>query len=205
MGKYATVDAIQKRLEGKVKFAAPGVQDANKMSLDLLNALIGEGESQLEIDLMMRYEMPFQGMNGEAFSTLPDTTKTALKTLSELICVIRVLETDFGRGTSANADKYTEMLQKRYDKFVNTLVERRKVNGEETLEWLRPPLPGIKAAYCNQGDSGFRGRAHNTTTISHEPDYAIQQINSPGEDFFNGSLDQLDRGNSPHGGNVLGE
>lgn len=190
MPKYMNVDAIMKRLEGKVRFAAPGDTDPNKLGGQLLNSLLNEAESQLEIDLMMRYELPFQGQGG-TFSELPDTTRLFLTTIAELLGTIRILETDFGRGTSANAEKYVSALQKRYEKMVKDLME---IKEKSYQTWLRPPLAGLKLAYSNQGDTGFRGRVHNTTTIRHEADYAYKQINSPGEDWFNGIIDSVDHG-----------
>jgi hypothetical protein len=194
MGKYCAAEAVKVRVRGKVKFSAPGEVDENKMGLDLLNVLISEAESQLEIDLMDRYEIPFQTIAGEPFAKLPENTKVTLKNLAELLSMIRVLETDFGRGTSVNGDKYTEACQKRYNQVVAQLVQKRKVNGEETRQWERMPLNNLKASYNNQGDNGFRGRVHNTSTITHQADYAAKQINSPGENIFNGIIDPLDVG-----------
>ena len=194
MARYASLQALKRRLENKVRFAEPGDNDPNKMTQDLFNSLVNEGESQIEIDLMMRYEVPFQPAAGGAFKDLPESTKTFLTTLSELIGVIRILETDFGRGTSANAEKYVTQLQKRYDGMIAQLVEIKK---ESYQTWLRPPLAGLKLAYSNQGDTGFRGRVIHSTTISHEADYAYKQINSPGESLFNSWMDPLD---GPHNG-----
>lgn len=195
MGKYCTAQAVIVRLQGKIRFAEPGVRDEddpNEMSLQLLNTLISEAESQLEIDLMDRYELPFQGINGEPFSALPDNTRITLRNLAELLSVIRVLETDFGRGTSANADKYTEQAQKRYDLIIGKLMAIQEQTKKTSRQWQRRPLDGLMAAYNNQGDTGFRGRVLNTTTLRHEADYAYKQINSPGENIFNGILDSLD-------------
>src|SRR5258708_1402993 len=136
MGKYCSMEAVQTRLAGKVKFGAPGVPEdpnADRMSLALLNALIAEAESQLEVDLMDRYELPFRGICDEPFSVLPDNTRVTIKNLAELLSVIRVLETDFGRGTSANAEKYVTQLQKRYDLVVSKLVAKQ----EETKNTTR--------------------------------------------------------------------
>lgn len=191
MGRYCKNDAVKVRLENKVKFAAPGDTDPNKMSPSLFASLVNEAETQLEIDLMMRYEVPFQDRDAGTFVALPNSTQTTIALLAEVLSVIRILETDFGRGTSANSDKYTEKLQKRYDALVLQLMEIKK---ETYQTWLRPPLAGLKSSYQNQGDSGFRGMVHNTTTITAEADYATKQINSPGENIFNGVIDPLDIG-----------
>lgn len=200
MGKYVRVATIQKYLENKVRFAALGEQDPNKMTLDFLNLLINEAETQLELDLMERYDVPLQTTDGKPFDALPQSTVFILRTTAEMASVIRVLETDFGRGTSANAEKYTENLNSRYSKIVTGLMERK--SGSYGT-WLKPPLAGLALSYQNQADTGFKGRVLHTTTISHHPDYAIQQINSPAENYFNGWLDPLEfgRGNRDgHGG-----
>lgn len=196
MARYCNLEAVKTRLENKVRFACAGDKDPNLMSVSLFNSLINEAETQIEIDLMIRYELPFQEHCAGTFAALPVTTKTFLTTLAELLACVRVLETDFGRGTSANGEKYTEKMQKRYETMVKQLVELKESDKKSYQTWLRPPLEGLKLAYSNQGDTGFRGRAHNTTTIRHQADYAAKQINSPGENYFFGNLDPLDLG--PH-------
>ena len=201
---YCALIDVQNRLQSKVKFAAAGVTDPNQMTTTLANSLIQEAESQLEIDLMDRYSTPFVNMAGAAFGpkSLPTTTWVTIKNLAELLSMIRIMETDFGRGTSSNSDKYTEKCQKRYDDVIKKLMTRRTVNGVETREWNTRPLDGLMVAYNNTGDNGFRGRVHNTTTITHEADYATKQINSPGETIFNGLLDHLQFGQTQEGGSV---
>lgn len=192
MARYVIVERVKQRLEGKVRFAPPGSDDPNQMTAALFNDLINEAESQVELDLMIRYDVPFKTQDG-SFEALPNTTKTLLRVLSEMLSCVRVLEMDFGRGTATNGEKYTAQLQKRYDALVKQLIE---IKDKSYQTWLRPPLEGLALAYSNQGDTGFRGRIHNTTTISHEADYAYKQINSPGENIFNGFLDPLDKGNA---------
>lgn len=160
------------------------------MSLQLLNQLISEAESQLEIDLMDRYEIPFQATDGSPFAKLPSTSLQALRTLAELISVIRVLETDFGRGTSVNSDKYTEKLQARYDKLVAQLMAKRKVGGEETREWQTRPLDGVMVAYNNKADNGFRGQVYNTSESHNDATYGTHQINAPSASLFTGLWDE---------------
>lgn len=192
MARYVKFERVKVRLEGKVRFGAPGDNDPNKMTAILLADLINEAESQLELDLMIRYGVPFIDKDAGTFEGLNVSTRTLLTTLGELLSCIRILEMDFGRGTATNSEKYTEKLQKRYDALVAQLVEVKK---DSYQTWLRPPLEGLALAYSNQGDTGFRARIHNTTTISHGADYAYKQINSPGENIFNGVLDPLDPGN----------
>lgn len=191
MSRYMNLKAVKDRLAGKIRFADPGDMDPNKMGTALFTSLINEAETQLEIDLMMRYATPLVGPNG-TFEELPDTTKLFIRTLAELMGTVRLLETDFGRGTSVNGDKYTEKLQKRYDSMVKSLMDIKESDKKSYQTWLRPPLPGLQLAYNNQGDSGFRGRILHSTTTHRHADYAYKQINSPGEDIWTGLLDHLD-------------
>jgi hypothetical protein len=186
MGQYCSVKNVQERLQGKVKFNEPGGTDPNKMTLDLLNQLISEGESQLEIDLMDRYDLPFKRWDDAPFSQLFPSTLFMIKNLAEMISVIRVLETDFGRGTSVNADKYTEKLQKRYDGVIDMLMEKQEETKNTSRQWKRRPLDGLKVAYNNQGDNGFRGRAFNTSKRHDSADYAQHQQNHPDLNIWNG-------------------
>jgi hypothetical protein len=190
--RYTKTERIKQKLQGKVKFGGPGDTDPNKMSADLLTELIVEAETQLQLDLMRRYNIPLQPINGGSFSNLVDNTRVIITMMAELLSVIRVLETDFGRGTAANGDKYMSGLQKRYDAILKPLMEYRK---DSQNAWLNPPLEGLQLSYQNQGDTGFRGRVMNTTTIPLEADWAVQQINSPGETLWDGHINNV----RPHG------
>jgi hypothetical protein len=196
MAKYVSVPKLQDRLKNKISFGTVASTTADQMPPSLFNDLINEAEADMEVDLMIRYDTPFHAVddihgNPQPYSALPAETQFMLRTLAELLAAIRVLETDFGRGTSANGEKYTEKLQKRYDSMIAKLVEFQK-NSYST--WLKPPLRGLALAYCNGGDSGFRGRVHNTTVVRTESgEWATNQINAPGESLFNGQLDRPER------------
>lgn len=190
MPKYGRPAEIKQFLESKIRFAETGSLEENAMTQAFFETVVSQAESQLEIDLMMRYDIPLRAQDS-TFEKLPEGTRLIIRTAAELISVVRLLETDFGRGTSANSEKYTERLEKRYNKIVEGLMEVKK---DTYQTWLRPPLAGLQLAYCNQGDTGFRARVHNTSTQTHHADYAIDQINDPGENLFNGTFDKLDLG-----------
>lgn len=187
MGRYVNNADIEARLAGKVRFTDDPEGEPDKMPYALLEQLIQEAESQAEVDLSERYAAPFQTIAGGAFNTLPTVTRQILTQIVRLQCVVRVLETDFGSGTATDGDKYKASIEKRYRKDVDTLIERRDLNGG-TQQWRRPPLPGLKlAAHNAKGDTGFLGAV--LVTSSGDGDYPGKQINDPSEVFWGGTLD----------------
>lgn len=186
MSLYIREEDVRIRLVGKVRFT-DDLEDENKMSFQLLRRLINEAEGDVEQDLSPRFSVPFQTDCG-AFKDLPERpTKEYLRTLCELKSVIRVLETDFGRGSVADADKYVEKLQKRYDSMKGKILEKKK---DPERGWLYPPLSSLKLNYFNtEADDGYAGMV---LTTSHgrggEP---FSQINSPLESWSNGLWDDI--------------
>lgn len=190
MAKYTRAEEVRIRLIGKVRFTE-SEEDENRMHLRLLDRLINEAEGDVEHDLSPRYDIPFQTDDGCAFSRLPERpTLEVLRTLCELKAVIRVLETDFGSGSAVDADKYAEKIQKRYDKMVEKQLAKRKVGGEETTQFLYPPLKGLKLAPHNtESDDGYVGQV----LVSGQGDggFAAAQINDPSENYWNGTVDEI--------------
>jgi len=191
MGRYISYEEIRVRTLGKVKYTTSEL-DENKMHVDLANALINEGEVQVELDLSPRYEAPFQGLNGEAFSTLPTPTKLLIKALCELQGVMKILDTDFGRGTVAGAEKYYETLEKRYDRIIKQTMEYR--GGEYGNGWKYPPLPGLKLMWGNaQGDSGFVGEVLVIGPSGDSDSFPSRRVNDPSKTFLYGELPTHDQ------------
>lgn len=192
MGRYINSEAVIVRLRGKVKVTENPEENPDRLSLQLLNRLINEAEGQVEWDLSTRYEAPFRSRCGGPFARLPERpTQEILRTLCELLSVIRVLETDFGRGSVVDASKYSESTQSRYDKMVETLIEIRQ--GSFNI-FRRPPLPGLMPNYMvSQADNGYAGYVTRTDDYRHVGS-PVDQINSPSETFWNGYLDASERG-----------
>lgn len=190
MPNYIKLEEVRVRLIGKVKFTDDDA-DENKMQNALALRLINEAEGEVELDLSPRYAVPFVGSAGEAFAALPDRpTKETLRTLCELKACIRILETDFGSGTVVDASKYSESLQKRYEKILERLLAKKKYQGEDTNAWAYPPLLGLGLAPHNaEGDDGFMGQI--LTTSQGDGAFPRTQINDPSENFWNGALDDL--------------
>lgn len=195
MGRYINQDAVIVRLRGKVKVTDDPETYPDRLPLALLNRLISESEGQVEFDLSTRYLAPFQTLNCGPFSQLPERpTKEIIRTLCELLAVVRVLETDFGRGSASDASKYSDSCQKRYD-FILYGNDEKKIPGlitlrEDTYNTFRtPPLPGLKSNYqvaaVDTGFAGFVGRSDD----SGHGGYPALQINSPGETYWNGYIE----------------
>lgn len=196
MGLYVSTEQVKVRLAGKVRFTEdPEVEgEEGKMSLALLNRLITEAEGQVELDLSPRYAAPFCTIEGRAFSNLPARpTRAVIQTLCELMAVMRVLETDFGRGSAIDGSKYFENQEKRYKAMVWGDAEK-KTPGLMSLRegtfntYALPPLPGIKLNYQNKADTGFMGIAVADSNFD-DGSFAPGQINDPSEDFINGQID----------------
>lgn len=180
MGLYIRTQDVVLRLEGKVAFSQ-NPSDANKMSYALLNRLIQEAEGQVEMDLSPRYVAPLQTDAGQPFSQLPlRPTQEYLKTICELKAVMRVLQTDFGRGSAVSGDAYYNSQKEQYEEMVKKLIEKDEFNA-----FKYPPLSGLQLNYQNtQGDDGFKGMVMNTSLHGNVGDYPAQQVQSPGENFW---------------------
>lgn len=195
MAQYTDPEQVKIRLRGKVRFSDDAT-DVNKMDSQLLNRLINEAEGQVEFDLSPRYANPFRSDDGSdaggPFRLLPARpTQEIIKTLCEIQSVLMVLNTDFGRSGSNDGTKYAEALEKRYEKILKQQLERRTYGGKESGQWKYPPLPGLQLSYFNQdGDTGYTGQVLTTTTTQNHGNFPQSQINSPGESFFNGVIDE---------------
>lgn len=190
MGTYISENDVKLRLAGKIRFTDTPDTEPNKMPNALLKRLVLEAEAQVEYDLSPRYMSPLQTDEGAAFKNLPARpTQDYVKTLCELQSVMRVLETDFGSGTVADAEKYSKNIEKRYDKMVAQLMKRRD---DSYNNWFYPPLPSLRLNHHNtEADDGYSGQI--LVTSQGRGDFPSAQINSPGENFFSGSIDQLDQ------------
>lgn len=190
MGAYVQFEAIRVRLVGKVSFTEDA-DNENAMSTVLANRLIAESEGEVEMDLSPRFSAPFQTEDGQPFARLPkNPTQEIIRTLCELKSTIRILETDFGSGSTVDASKYADSLQKRYDKILEKVVGRKKVNGQETNQWLFPPMTGLQLAPHNMSsDDGFGGQILSTSDSDGRGDFPQKQINSPSENFWTGKTD----------------
>lgn len=187
MGLYIAAADVKIRLSGKVRFT-DDPDDENRFQDTLLDVLIDEAEGAVEQDLSPRYIAPFQTKDGTAFINLPNRpTKQIIKTLCELMACIRVLETDYGKGSTVNAADYTKMLQERYDKMLNDKILHKKE--EHSNQWSFPPLPELRLNYFNtEADDGWQGSIE--VTSQGDGAYPSKQIGDPSENFWTGTLDE---------------
>jgi hypothetical protein len=181
--QYITAAEVRERLLGKVRFT-DDIGDENAVSSGFLEQIIEESEAEVEMRLSIRYEAPFQGDNGEAFSTLPMTTQVQIKTLCRLDAVRRVLAYDFGRGSAADGDKYAQAVEKDFESRLGRVIEYRE---GQFGQFRYPPLPNLRlAAHNSEGDDGYAGRI--LVTSDGLGGGAPGQMPSPGETFWNGRL-----------------
>lgn len=186
MGLYIQNADVEIRLVGKVRFT-DNDEEENKMSRRFLARLINEAEGQVELDLSPRYEVPFQTADGRGFMFLPDRpTRNILRTLCEVQSVSLVLDTDFGRGSVVDADKYCEALRKRYKQILADLLAKKQFEGDAQagLGWAKPPMTNLMLSYFNtEADDGFAGMVLNSSRTHGY--YTEEQINNPAESFWN--------------------
>lgn len=195
MPLYTQFENVRLRLQGKVLFDESG-EDPNKMSVALAKNLIDEAESQVEQDLSPRYQTPLASSCGDgSYGALPARpTQLLIRTLCELMSVIRILETDFGRGSSIQGEDYTEGLQKRYDAVLDKILKRRDEN-KDYNNWVYPPLPGLKPNWFNtEADDGYSGQVLNTSEYGDSGAYPAARINDPSQNFWNGAFTEVDTG-----------
>ncbi len=188
MGRYCSDTDVELRLKGKVRFT-DDPEDENKFPRSLLKRLIKEAEGKIERDLAPRYAAPFAHENcvGD-FSTLPDTTKETLRTMAELMSVIRVLGNDFGRGTVNDGSKFKEEQEKLYKEAVDHELSHR--NDTDTAAWKWPPMDSLKTSLINATDTGAHGTIINTNPCARdEGSFPSDQITDPSENWANGRIE----------------
>lgn len=187
MGLYVTIEDVRVRLNGKIRFTED-LEDENRMSFALAERLIKEAEGKVESDLSIRYAAPFQTSEGNAFKHLPERpTKETIRTLCELMSVIRILETDFGSGTAINGDNYKKLIEERYDKMVEKLLGL-KDHEAGYKGFKQPPLPGLMLNYQNILEDGFSGAVH--VTSNDNGDFPATRINDPATSFWTGDFEE---------------
>ena len=183
--QYITAEEIKERVLGKVKFTDDAT-DENAVSSGFLIQIAEEAESEVELRLSVRYDVPFQGDNGEAFTALPQTTRVQLQTLCRMEAVRRVLNYDFGRGTAIDSDGYYKGIHQDYETRLERLI---LLKDDSYGQFKYPPLPGLRlAAHNTEADDGYAGRIY--VTSDNIGGGAVGQMPSPGETIWNGQLFQ---------------
>lgn len=184
MGLYINQAMVRTRLVNKVRFTNDADGEPDKMPLALLQDLILQAEGEVEFDLSPRYMAPFQTDDGCEFRKLQERpTKQVIRILCVLKAVMRVLDTDFGKGSASKGSTYYEDLKKTYDALLDKQV---KIKEDSFNIFVYPPLPGMMLNYMNQeADTGFRGRVLSTNTECGGDSFASNQINDPSRSLWN--------------------
>jgi hypothetical protein len=181
---YISNKDVEVRLLGKVRFTDQD-EEENRFPRTLLTRLRREAQGKVERDLSPRYSAPFQGCHGEPFSDLPATTKETLRTMCELMAVIRVLGNDFGRGSVNDASAYKDEQTKLYQEMLTRELEQ--LQDGSFGQWRYPPLDNLMASLRNTTDDGTAGAI--LVTSHGEGDFPAKQITDPSENFGNGTID----------------
>ena len=185
---YTTYDSVKVKLVNKVQFQAQeGVVADGELPNVLLNQLIKDAETGVELDLRSRYAIPFQSIRTGSYADLPDHTQRAIRKVVDLRAEFLILSTDFGRGSHINADGYTKQIEDRYTVEVDRLLGRDKEGENAKHDRFRfaPPLEDLKLSVTNQkADDGFKGMLINTDASHRDSaSYAANQINDPSKSY----------------------
>jgi hypothetical protein len=198
MPAYIKFEDVRARLVGKVRFVANPEDDPNRMSEILAKRLIDEAEGQVELDLSPRYAVPFAHKTTGKYDDLPARpTKNIIRLLCELQAVMRILETDFGSGSTVDGQKYIVSLEKRYKKVLEeSVMGKLTPELESSRQWKLPPLPELMKSYNNtEADDGFAGFV--SVTSRGEGSFGTENTSDPSENWINahfGDTDGHDRG-----------
>lgn len=192
MGLYVRSTRIEQLLLGKVDFVDDDT-DPNHLSRKMLKALVDEAEAQVELDLGVRYVVPFRAVGELPFDTLPRHTKRMIVLLCEIMAQIRCLETDFGRGSAIGGEAYTQVLQKRYDTLVNRCIGRYGEEDKRFGAFMYPPLDQLqRAAHNTASDDGFGGMVLSGSMSGDRTSFPVARITDPSNNFGHFEPEPLD-------------
>jgi len=185
---YTTFDSVKVRLTNKVQFQIPNEPlIEGQLPNELLAQLISDAEMEVEQDLRSRYSVPFKSIKFGNYEQLPDHTKRAIRVVVNLKSVIKILETDFGRGTHIDGDTYSNSTKKSYEQNIMRLLGRDMIGQNDKIDRFKvsPPLEDLLLAVRNsKADDGYRGRIINTDASENDASsYAAQQINDPSRSY----------------------
>jgi hypothetical protein len=185
---YTTIDSVKVRLSGKVQFQSGAELLDGELPNDLLCQLISDAETEVEQDLRSRYSVPFRSITKNTFDGLPDHSKRAIRIVVDFKAVLKILETDFGRGTHVNAEGYEKDMKDRYEEQIMKLLGRDMIGDKSDVKRFKmsPPLEDMLLAANNRfADDGYRGTIINTdSSRSDSSTYAADNVNNPSKSYI---------------------
>ena len=185
---YTSLDSVKIRLVNKVQFQSSEKDyEQGEMPNALVCQIIADAETEIEMELRGRYQIPFQSKRTGKFADLPDHTQRAIRKVVDLKAVMMILETDFGRGTHITAEGYVDKNKEMYDEAMDLLLGRDRIGKNQHERYkMSPPLEDLLLAKHNRkADDGFRGRIINTDASTDTAEnYAQDQINNPSQGYL---------------------
>ena len=184
---YTTVESVKVRLAGKVQFQSGDELLDGELPNDLLCQLISDAETEVEQDLRTRYSIPFRSASKGTFTGLPDHSQRAIRIVVDFKAVLKILETDFGRGSHINAEGYEESMKARYEEQIMKLLGRDMIGDKSDVRRFKvsPPLEDVLLARSNSAaDDGYRGMIINTDAGQGDAaSYAADSMNNPARSY----------------------
>ncbi len=188
---YTTFDSVKIRLVNKVQFqAVPDEVADGELPNSLLEQLIRDAETEIEMKLRSRYAVPFSSITNGTFCGLPDHTKRAIRKVVDLQAVLFIMGTDFGRGTHITAEGYVDQDAIRLKNEINTLLGMDAEGSDRDRYRFSPPLDDLMLAPTNsEADDGFKGMLINTDANTHGAEiFAEEHINNPSQSYLSRPL-----------------
>lgn len=184
MPTYITTEDIELTVKGKIRFT-DDPNNEERMSYDLLERLMEEAEADVELELSVRYKVPFVGQDGATFANLPNTTKRLIQLMCRMRTVQLLMDTDFGAGSALDGENFVKGYIIQYNSMRKKAIAKR----EDGWGWMYPPLPNLQLAHGNHAaDDGYQGAVLSTS--QGDGGYPAGQINDPSEGFWNSTLDE---------------
>lgn len=195
---YTTTDSVKVRLANKVQFQSGDQPVAGELPDQLLAQLIADAETSVEQDLRGRYAIPFQSKTTGTWAALPDHSRRAIRRACDLMAVIEVMRTDFGRGTAVEGEFYLKTDLDAYSSFIKKLLgqdQEGKSSQHSGRFRFTPPLDELLLAKSNrEADDGYKGMIINTDdSCNGAEDYAKRQINNPSQSYVDPLLTRRGR------------
>jgi len=139
--KYIDLDSVKLELSGKITFSN---EDSAYMSDDLILDKIARAESLVELELSRIFDIPFKGLDDEAFGLISSTfysSKMYISTIALFETCIFLLDSYYSSSDGNAGDESRINYLERIKEMKDGIIDR---DVDVSYYWKNPPLPGLK-------------------------------------------------------------
>ena len=136
--RYTNSSQIKLYLRSKANYGLGGENIMGSLTNPQINAFIINAEARVEIDLSRQYIIPFVGVNGAAFSTLPQGTQVFLEEMCAWKAVYLILKSYYGTSEGDRGVAYTDSAEKLYEE-----LKVQALGLDKNQKFLESPLVGL--------------------------------------------------------------